>query len=147
MQLACPNCGTREVRVSHVQGLAEYLMGLVGISPLRCRRCNRRWRTSVWSNGSWKYARCPRCYRQELTSWTMQHYNPPRWTRFLLRMGAKPLRCAACRCNFAAFKPRKGHFSWRHQTRIDVSPRKQEPEAGALVEHTPPGEESRDQMP
>ena len=32
MQLACPNCGTRDVRVSHPQGLAEYLKSFFGVS-------------------------------------------------------------------------------------------------------------------
>ena len=147
MQLACPNCGTREIKVSHAKGLGEFLKSLVGISQIRCRRCRSRWQTSVWSDGAWKYARCPRCYRQELTSWTMQHYNPPRWTRFLLHIGAKPRRCAACRCNFAAFKPRRGHFSWQHQTRVEASPRVLGQEATVLTEQTPPGEGSGEQIP
>ena len=120
MQLACPNCGTREIRVSHAKGLLEHVKTSVGTSLLRCRRCNNRWETSVWANGSWRYARCPRCYRQELTKWTMEHYNPARWTKFLLRIGASALRCPACRCNFASFKPRRGHFAWQHQTRVEV---------------------------
>ena len=147
MQLTCPNCGTREVRVSHSQGLGELLQSWVGIAALRCRRCQRRWKTSVWSNGSWKYARCPRCYRQELTTWTMEHYNPPNWIRFLLRLGAKPRRCAACRCNFAAFKPRKHHFSWRHDVRVEASQRRQDQKTAVLTERTPPGEESGKQIP
>jgi hypothetical protein len=152
MQLACPNCGTRDVKVSHPQGLVQYIKNFFGISPLRCRRCSNRWETSVWADGSWKYARCPRCYRQELTKWTMQYYNPPRWTRFLLRVGASPRRCPACRCNFATFKPARGNFEWRHQVRGDAVPRTQNPgtpEDGAEVAagQTPPGEGSGEQMP
>lgn len=147
MQLACPSCGTREVRLSHPQGFGEYLKSLIGVSPLRCRRCNNRWETSVWSDGSWKYARCPRCYRQELTSWAAQKYNPKRWTRFLLRLGASPLRCPACRCNFATFRPQRGLFAWRHQTRAEAGPRIPDPQAARLLEQTPPGEESGEQTP
>ncbi len=90
MQLACPNCGARDARVSKLMGPVQYLKHFFGVSALRCRRCETRWETSVWANGSWKYARCPRCYRQELTKWTMQFYHPTRWTRFLLRIGATP---------------------------------------------------------
>jgi hypothetical protein len=32
-------------------------------------------------------------------------------------MGAIPYRCAACRCNFASFRPCKERFSWRHETK------------------------------
>ncbi len=73
----------------------------------------------MWFSGAWKYARCPRCYRQELTTWSEQYYHPPSWTKFLLRMGATPYRCAACRCNFASFRKCKERFSWRHKTRVD----------------------------
>jgi hypothetical protein len=31
----------------------------------------------------------------------------------LLRLRATPYRCAACRCNFASFKPCKEKYSWR----------------------------------
>jgi len=89
------------------------MRALIGVYPLRCRRCRTRWETSVWASGAWKYARCPRCYRQELTTWSEQYYRPPRWTVILLRLGATPYRCAACRCNFASFRPCKERFSWR----------------------------------
>jgi len=122
MQLSCPKCGTREVRISHRQSFSELFRGLVGIYPMRCRRCRHRWETSAWANQAWKYARCPRCYRQELTTWSEQYYHPPRWTVLLLRLGATPYRCAACRCNFASFKPCKERFSWRHQARPEPGP-------------------------
>ncbi|HEY2844653.1 MAG TPA: hypothetical protein VGJ09_13425 [Bryobacteraceae bacterium] len=137
MQLACPNCGIRDARVSHPQGLGEFFKNLAGVSQLRCRRCRSRWETSVWAQSAWKYARCPRCYRQELTTWAPQYYNPPRWTRILLRLGAAASRCEACRCNFASFKPRKEKFSRQHHTRIGI----------VGMKDTPPGEESGDQMP
>jgi len=147
MQLTCPNCGTRDVRVSSPQGLVQNLKSLVGVSRMRCRRCSNRWQTSAWANRSWKYARCPRCFRQELTKWTAQYYSPTRWTRLLLKMGASPRRCPACRCNFASFRPQKEDFSWRHQVREPV------PQMGSFgteiltAEHTPPGEESGEQTP
>jgi len=147
MQLACPNCGTREIRVSRAHGLGEYLKSLVGVSRIRCRRCNNRWETSVWAGGSWRYARCPRCYRQELTKWNEHYYNPARWTQWLLRLGAVAHRCEACRCNFASFKSRKKSFSWRHQTRAEPVPRSPEPADAWLSRQTPPKEESGDQMP
>jgi hypothetical protein len=151
MQLDCPSCGTREVRVSHPRGLGEYLKSLVGLSRLRCRRCNHRWETSVWANQAWRYARCPRCYRQELTSWMEHYYNPPRWTRWLLRLGATPHRCPACRCNFASFKSRRENFSWRHQVRAEATSRTPEQviaeREAAMAGQTPPGEESGEQMP
>jgi len=147
MQLACPRCGTRDTRVSRPQGLAQYLKGFVGISVLRCRRCSARWETSVWAQGSWKYARCPRCYRQELTKWATHHYSASSWTRLLLKLGASPRRCEACRFNFASFRPRKEPFSRRHEIRAQSVPRTMSRSAAMVAEQTPPGEESGEQMP
>jgi len=121
MQLTCPKCGSREARISHSRTVGEYIKSLAGICPLRCTRCRNRWQTSVWSGGAWKYARCPRCYRQELTTWSEQYYRPTLWTTILLNIGATRYRCAACRCNFAGFKPCKERFKWRHETRLEVS--------------------------
>ena len=121
MQLNCPKCGTRETRVARRQGIWEALKGMFGVYPLRCRRCRNRWLTSVWEGGAWKYARCPRCYRQDLTTWSEQYYNPPKSIVIQLRAGATPYRCATCRCNFASFKPCKEQFAWRHETKVDVA--------------------------
>lgn len=107
MQLSCPNCGTRDVRVSRRKNLGEILRGIFGVYPLRCRRCSSRWTTSVLEAGDWKYARCPRCYRQDLTTWSEQYYHPPLSILIKLRCRATPYRCAACRYNFASFRPCK----------------------------------------
>lgn len=113
MQLACPRCGSRDSRVSQRRNFGEYFKSLAGIYPLRCRRCRTRWETSVWASGAWKYARCPRCYRQDLTTWSQHYYRPPLWTVLLLRMGATPYRCAPCRCNFASYRPCREKYLWR----------------------------------
>lgn len=122
MQLACPKCGHRDARVSTPKGLVEGLKSLAGATQLRCRRCNERWETSVWADKAWKFARCPRCYRQELTTWSLAYYQPPTSTHLMITMGATPYRCAACRCNFASFKPCRSKFVWRHQTRVEATP-------------------------
>jgi len=117
MKLACPRCGSRDARVSHRNGTVEILKSMIGIFPLRCRRCDTRWSTSTWQSAAWKYARCPRCYRQQLSTWSEQYYHPPFLTTLQLRLGATPYRCVSCRCNFASFKRCKEKFAWRHQDR------------------------------
>jgi len=115
MQLSCPKCGSRDARVARRHGVGEVLRGIVGKYPLRCRRCNTRWETSAWEDSAWRYARCPKCYRQQLSTWSEQYYNPPFGVRMKLRFGATPYRCVACRCNFASFKKCKERFAWREQ--------------------------------
>ena len=116
MRLECPKCGTRDARVSGQKTLWESVRTLFGVYPLRCPRCRTRWSTSVWDQGAWKFARCPRCYRQELSTWSEQYYRAPLWTVLLLRMGATPYRCPVCRCNFASYRPCKERLSWRTRT-------------------------------
>jgi hypothetical protein len=116
MQAACPNCGMREIRLSHRQTAGEVIRSWLGIYTLRCRRCQHRWKTNVWSVADWKYARCPQCYRQELTT-LHEEYHPRLRTRFMLRLGAKPYRCPLCRCNFASFLPCRERFVWKHEER------------------------------
>ena len=133
MQLNCPNCGSRDARVVHRRGFKEWLRGLFGVYPLRCRRCQTRWLTSMWESGAWLYARCPKCYRQELTTWNEKFYNPARSVVIKLSLGAKRYRCAACRCNFASFRRRKGKFTWRHQERPYTPPQvESDPEVNNL---------------
>ncbi len=64
----------------------------------------------MWAGDSFKFARCPRCYRQDLTTWSLEYYHPPTSTALKLKMGANAVRCAACRCNFASFRPIKAKF-------------------------------------
>ena len=59
--------------------------------------------------------------------WDEKFYNPGRGTTIALRLGAKPLRCAACRCNFASFRRRKGKFAWKHQERPYTPPEVESP--------------------
>lgn len=80
---------------------------------MRCQSCRNRFETSIWEGSTWKYARCPRCLRFELSTWSEQYYNPPNWTLFLLRMGGTPYRCERCRCNFVSFRACKERYRWR----------------------------------
>lgn len=123
MQLNCPKCGSRDTRVPTRRTFGQLIKTLFGVYPLRCRLCQTRWETSMWADGAWKYAHCPRCYRQDLTTWSTQYYSPPSSVAFKLSLGAKQLRCAACRYNFASFRPWREKFEWRHQVRdIDMEP-------------------------
>ena len=124
MQLSCPKCGARDTRGARRIGVGEHLRGLIGYFPLRCKRCKERWETSTWEGFSWKYARCPKCLRQQLSTWSRQYYNPPMGTLLLLNLGATPYRCAACRCNFASFKKCKEKFTWRHEVRVESATEK-----------------------
>ena len=43
------------------------------------------------------YARCPKCFRTELSTWSEQYYNASAVVLLKLRLGATPYRCEYCR--------------------------------------------------
>ncbi len=56
------------------------------------------------------YAQCPRCLRQDLTTWDLRHYRATGWMRLRILLGAKRWRCEVCRCNFVSLRPRKEKY-------------------------------------
>lgn len=46
----------------------------------------------------------------DLSRWSREYYSPPLLTRLMLRLGAKPIRCAYCRVNFWSFRVVKERF-------------------------------------
>lgn len=113
---ACPKCGSRNIRSAHVRGFAARAKSIAGVLPFRCRDCDHRFETFILDLSSWRYARCPKCLRMELSTWSEHYYNPPLKTRMLIRVGATPYRCEFCRCNFASFRACKERFSWRRRS-------------------------------
>lgn len=113
--VSCPNCGANNIRTSRAKSFLERVNSLVGVCPFRCRNCTHRFSAPVWDLSIWPYARCPKCLRTELSTWSEQYYRPPWTTTFMLRIGATPYRCEFCRCNFASFRACKERFSWRRR--------------------------------
>lgn len=114
----CPKCGSRSLRVSESRTMTEHVRDWLGSYQMRCRQCGHRFQSGVLNLADWRYARCPRCYRTELSTWSEQYYNPPWSVRAMLRVGATPYRCEFCRCNFASFLACKERFSWRKRRQI-----------------------------
>ena len=113
MRAPCPACGSTDVRLSKTRGITESLKRVFGVYPLRCKRCSHRFTDGLWSLRNLRYAKCPKCYRMELSTWSERYYVPRPRTTILLRLGATPYRCESCRCNFVSFRACKERFSWR----------------------------------
>lgn len=120
MQIKCPACGSYRVRSSRSRGVLEKIGKYFGLVPVRCKECETRFHKSLWEVATWCYARCPRCYKMELGNWSEEYYIAPKAMRFLIRIGAKRLRCEPCRFNFVSFRLRK-HATGRKWRDIDVS--------------------------
>ena len=107
MILTCPNCGSRDVQASRSRTAWEEITKIAGFCPVRCHDCGHRsTKTLLWPDGI-GHARCPKCYRTELTDWAEPYFYPPGHQRILLRFGAKGHRCSRCRVNFVSFFSRK----------------------------------------
>jgi len=116
MIACCPQCGSHNVRSSEVHGLLEQLGRLFGYVPLRCRDCDKRFSFALHDIRNSIYARCPRCYRLDLSRWEPDHYRVTLFSRLMLRVGAKAHRCQACRCNFVSFRPAKMRYTRIHHS-------------------------------
>ncbi|WP_155121197.1 hypothetical protein [Bryobacter aggregatus] len=79
---------------------------------MRCIDCQHRWRHSLWHLRESFYARCPRCYRLQLSTWDETYYHIPLIWRVLTGLGAKKVRCKACRFNFVSFRLIKNKAEW-----------------------------------
>src|SRR5208283_2924671 len=112
----CPKCGARTIRNARLHGFFARAKSIVGVFPFRCRECDTRFESFILDVSLWSYARCPKCLRTDLGTWSEHYYRPPGRTRVWLRLGATPYRCEFCRCNFASFRACKERFSWRKRS-------------------------------
>lgn len=112
MSVHCPKCGSRSLRFSRARSAAERLWKIVGVRPMRCRDCHTRFVGKTWSLTDLIYARCPKCWRMDLSRWSGTHAAVPRYMMLALKLGANAYRCEYCRCNFVSLRPRKERFSF-----------------------------------
>lgn len=138
MPLACPYCGSRHLRYAHRQNLSERLWSWVGVRPLRCRDCRKRFVERTWRLSSLRYARCPNCWRMDLNTWSVEDHHATGTQLLMLRLGARPYRCEYCRINFVSFRRRLEKFSFsrwkkrrRHSDSAEATPVRAEQGAGS----------------
>jgi len=112
MAVTCPECDSKHVRMSKWKNRFEQMLDLLGMPPMRCLDCDHRWKHSLWRVREMFCARCPRCYRLELIKWEETYYHIPRIWKMLTAIGAKRVRCKACRHNFISFRKVKGTKKW-----------------------------------
>ncbi len=117
--IACPKCGSRDLRYSRLLTVSERLQSWFGVRPLRCRDCRLRFITRTWRLSSIRYARCPSCWRMDLALWNEKDCHVRSLQRLALRLGAKPFRCEYCRINFVSFRARLERFTFRRWERME----------------------------
>lgn len=121
LNITCPACKSRNVRSSLSRNFAERVAKAFGFFQIRCKECNTRFTRQIWDIRNAFYARCPRCYRLDLSTWSLDYYRAPMRWRFYLKIGAACRRCEYCRHNWVTFRPCKIRYE---------RPRKSQPAGG-----------------
>lgn len=106
----CPNCCSTSVRMAHACGLFEHLLTWLGRFPFRCHDCSARYLDWPIRLRDVSYAKCPRCFRMDLTTWDPKDYRTSMWQDLTLLLGGSHWRCEPCRCNFVSVRPRRGTY-------------------------------------
>jgi endogenous inhibitor of DNA gyrase (YacG/DUF329 family) len=107
MTITCPECGSKDVRPSLSQTFGEQVLKVFGFYHIRCKDCDHRFRAQIWDFLNMVYARCPRCYRLDLSTWSTEYYRASSAQLLCLKLGGRRHRCAYCRVNFVGFRPAK----------------------------------------
>jgi predicted Zn-ribbon and HTH transcriptional regulator len=108
MVRGCPGCGSKNLRPSLAENAWEAVKAVLGFGPVRCRDCDLRFsEAKLWVPGL-HYAKCPKCFREDLHDWSEKYFYPPWYRSMLVYLGAKKHRCPKCRYNFVSYFPRKG---------------------------------------
>lgn len=111
MVLACPKCGSKDVRLSRRKGAVNKILRLLGRYLFRCDCCSQHFRANILSLRHMFYAKCPTCHRMDLGRWSREFYSPSFITRVMLALGARAVRCEYCRNNFWSFRLIRESFS------------------------------------
>jgi endogenous inhibitor of DNA gyrase (YacG/DUF329 family) len=110
LTISCPECHSQNIRASLSRTLGERIWKVFGFFQFRCKDCDTRFSGQIWDLLNAFYAKCPRCYRLDLSTWTPHYYRAPARWLLALKLGAKAHRCEYCRHNFVGFRPAKLKF-------------------------------------
>lgn len=106
--MICPICKQEGVRRSRRQSGGDFILGLVGIYPWRCRSCSGRFHARLMSLSESLRAHCPICGNHDLKRIGGEHVDGS--TAFLWRMLHIPaLRCEPCRYKYFSILPMQHH--------------------------------------
>jgi len=109
-ETTCPRCGSGDVRQGRDRGFYETLLSVLGFQAARCEDCAHRFLARPFTFDKVRWAKCPRCYRMDLSTWDSKYYRVPGWSKVRLALGANRWRCDACRCNFVSFRPCRSKY-------------------------------------
>ena len=106
--LICPSCQSDSCRRSKRRGIWDYIVGVTGLRPWRCRACEARFYAWVVPISYAAFVHCPQCGNLDVQRISREHVSGGfAWLKRLLHFPA--YRCDPCRHRF---------FSLRQHRRI-----------------------------
>ena len=101
--LLCPVCHSDSPRRSRRRSFKDYLAGVAGLRPWRCRACESRFFAWAAPVGYVWYVHCEKCGNMDLPRISSEHgMGMLGWLYRLFR--APAYRCAPCRNRFFSFR-------------------------------------------
>lgn len=105
-QMTCPVCKSIDARRSRRHSLADHFLGLLGVYPWRCRKCEARFYARLMPLGDSLHAHCPICGNPDLKRISPEHVKTAfsfAW-RFL---HVPAYRCDPCRHKYFSMRPHR----------------------------------------
>ncbi|HET6930333.1 MAG TPA: hypothetical protein VFI45_08430 [Candidatus Acidoferrum sp.] len=100
----CPICKQDGARRSRRQTAADYVLGVIGVYPWRCKSCSARFYARLMSLHNSLHAHCPICGNPELKRISPEHVNAV--FGFVWRTLHIPaFRCEPCRHKYFSVLP------------------------------------------
>lgn len=104
--MICPVCKHVGARRSRRQTAADYILGVFGVYPWRCRECRTRFHARMMGLSDALHAHCPICGNPDLKRIAPEHVRSP--LSLIWRVCHLPaLRCEPCRHKFFSILPRR----------------------------------------
>jgi hypothetical protein len=104
--MTCPICKKGDARRSRRQNAADYILGIFGVYPWRCYRCQGRFHSRLMPLGDALRIHCPICGNPDLKRISAEHVTTP--LAFVWRFLRVPAyRCEPCRHKYFSVRPRR----------------------------------------
>jgi len=105
-RMNCPVCKEDGARRSRRNGIAEYLVSIIGLYPWRCRSCHVRFYARLMPLSHSMHSHCPICGNLKVKRISAAHVVHPFTPAFrLLRVPA--FRCEPCRHKYFSLLPQR----------------------------------------
>jgi hypothetical protein len=137
--MICPDCNSLECRRSHREGVKDFLIGVSGLRPWRCRDCQTRF--FAWSVpiAFVRYAHCDRCGNLDVKRISSE-FVPGTFAWFLRALSLPAYRCPPCRNKFFSIRR---HLRLVPAARTQAAPESESPAKPENKSERARGTESR----